>query len=44
MEGKSAGERGKIIAVDRKKNTVVVDQLNLVRLMQRGFVLFKLIN
>lgn len=30
MEGKSAGERGKVIAVDRKKNTVLVDQVNLV--------------
>ena len=30
MEGKSSGERGKVIAVDRKRNTILVDQVNLV--------------
>merc|ERR1739845_302073 len=29
--GKSAGERGKITAVDRKRNTILIDQVNLVK-------------
>lgn len=30
MEGRSQGERGRVTEINKAKNTVIVDQLNLV--------------
>eukprot|EP00011_Vannellida_sp_DIVA3-517-6-12_P012337 CAMPEP_0114625230 /NCGR_PEP_ID=MMETSP0168-20121206/11165_1 /TAXON_ID=95228 ORGANISM="Vannella sp., Strain DIVA3 517/6/12" /NCGR_SAMPLE_ID=MMETSP0168 /ASSEMBLY_ACC=CAM_ASM_000044 /LENGTH=165 /DNA_ID=CAMNT_0001836509 /DNA_START=16 /DNA_END=511 /DNA_ORIENTATION=- len=36
MRGRSKGEKGKVVRVHRKKNTLIVEGLNLVKRHQRG--------